>query len=64
MRYIIKREWPDGSTRFIYRDFPSIEWGYNEVLALRLHPERAAKVSYSLMNMGMSHSIIQTTDLV
>lgn len=64
MRYIIKRVFPDGNTRYVYRDFPFIEWEDDEALALRMHPERAAKVSYSLMIIGMSHSIIQKTDNV
>lgn len=64
MRYIIKRDWPDGKARYVYRDYPIIQWEYNEDLALRMHPERAAKVSYSLMLIGMSHSIIQKTDNV
>lgn len=64
MRYIIKRVFPDGTTRYVYRYFPYIEWEDNEQLALRMHPERAAKVSYNLMIIGMSHSIIQKTDNV
>lgn len=65
MRYIIKRDWPDGTTMYVYRDFPFIEWSDNEDLALRMHPERASKVSYHLMSiLGMSHSIIQKSDNV
>lgn len=64
MRYIIKRVFPDGTTRYVYRDFPFIEWNDEEKLALRMHPERAAKASYHLMLIGMSHSIIQKTDIV
>lgn len=63
MRYIIKREWPTGETRFVYRDWPTIVWGYDEILALRMHPERAAKASYSLMLTGMSHTIQQVSEI-
>lgn len=62
MRYIIKREWPTGEDRFVIRDWPTIQWTEDETLALRMHPERVAKASYSLMLTGISHSIIQKTD--
>lgn len=64
MRYFIKRVFPDGNTRYVHRVFPFIEWEDDEALALRMYPEQAAKVSYSLMIIGMSHSIIQKTDNV
>lgn len=63
MRYIIKRKWPTGEDRFVIRDWPIIQWTEDETLALRMHPERAAKASYSLMLIGVSHSIIQKTDI-
>lgn len=63
MRYIIKREWPTGETMYVHNDWPTIKWIDDETLALRMHPERAAKASYSLMLTGMSHSIIQKSDI-
>ena len=62
MRYIIRRYYIDYPDTYIHRDFPTIKWTDDINLALRMHPERAAKISYQLMNMGISHSIIQHTE--
>lgn len=63
MRYIIQREWPTGETRYIHDDWPYIKWTDEKLLALRMHPERAAKAAYHLMLQGVSFSIIQHIEI-
>lgn len=63
MRYIIEKYFEDNPDIYLYRDFPRITWTDDVTLALRMQPERAAKISYALMNMGVSHCIIQKTDI-
>lgn len=62
MRYIIEKYYEDSPDIYLYRDFPRLTWTDDITLALRMHPERAAKISYYLMNMGVSHCIIQKND--
>lgn len=62
MRYIIEKYYEDSPDIYLYRDFPSIRWTDDVTLALRMHPERAASISYHLMKMGVSHCIIQKND--
>lgn len=61
MKYIISHEFTANVVKYIYRDFPSLEWTEDEIYALRMHPERAAKVSYQLMLTGFSHTIKQVS---
>lgn len=61
MRYTISHEFTANVVKYIHRDFPSIEWTEDEMLALRMHPERAAYISYQLMLTGMSHTIKQVS---
>lgn len=63
MRYIIKREWPTGVTKYVYSEWPSIKFIDDETLALRMTPERAAKTSYSLMLAGVTHTIQQVSQI-
>lgn len=63
MRYIIKREWPTGQTKYVHDDWPQITWTDDKFIALRMHPERACKVSYSLMLTGMTHTIQQVSEI-
>lgn len=60
MRYTISHEFTANVVKYIYRDYPSLEWTENEMLALRMQPEKAAHISYQLMLNGMSHTIKQT----
>ena len=62
MRYIIKKYYEDYPDIYLYRDFPTLSWTDDITLALRMHSERAAKISYYLMNIGVSHCIIQKND--
>lgn len=64
MRYIIEKYYEDTPEIYLIRDFPRLIWTDDVTLALRMHPERACKVSYQLMQMGISHCIIQKTDNV
>ena len=57
--YIIEKYFEDNPDIYLYRDFLTIKWTDDINVALRMHPERAAKISYQLMNMGISHCIIQ-----
>lgn len=59
MKYTISHEFMFNLVKYIYRDYPSIEWTENERLALRMSPEQAAPLSYQLMLKGMSHTIKQ-----
>lgn len=60
MRYTISHEFTANVVKYIYKDFPSIEWTEDERQALRMHPERAAQISYQLMLTGFSHTIKQS----
>lgn len=62
MRYIIQIDTLGFNKKWVYRDWPKIEYTDDENLALRMHPERAAKVSYQLMLAGFSHNIKQRID--
>lgn len=57
MRYTISKENENGKREYIYKDFPHITWTEYENIALRMHPERAAKLSYHLMLLGHPHQI-------
>lgn len=63
MKYIIKSHFENIPDMYLYRDFPHITWTDDVTLALRMQPKRAAKISYSLMNIGVSHCIIQIKDI-
>lgn len=59
MRYIISHNFTNELVKYVYRNFPTIEWTEDEMLALRMFPERAAHTSLQLMEKGMSHTIKQ-----
>lgn len=59
MRYTISHEFTANVVKYIYRNFPSIKWTEDEMLALRMHPEQATRISYELMLRGISHTIKQ-----
>lgn len=61
MRYTISHEFTANVVKYIYKDFPSLEWTEDERQALRMHPERAAQTSYQLMLQGFSHTIKQVS---
>ena len=61
MKYIISHEFTANVVKYIYKNFPSLEWTEDERQALRMFPERAAQTSYQLMQQGFSHTIKQVS---